>query len=86
MDSGTIKEIAQNLGTDLCGIASIERFEKAPLGYRPQDLFPDVKSVIVFAKRLPHSLFLTESPIPYSVMDEFVLRESSRQFVVEPSL
>jgi epoxyqueuosine reductase len=38
MDSGTIKEIAQNLGTDLCGIASIERFEKAPLGYRPQDL------------------------------------------------
>jgi epoxyqueuosine reductase len=78
MDSGTIKEIAQNLGTDLCGIASIERFEKAPLGYRPQDLFPDVKSVIVFAKRLPHSLFLTESPIPYSVMDEFVSQDVIR--------
>ena len=75
MDSRSIKEITMNLGADLCGIASLERFKKAPTGFRPQDLFPDVKSVVVFAKRLPHSLFLTESPIPYSVIDEFASEE-----------
>jgi epoxyqueuosine reductase QueG len=78
MDSTVIKKIAFDLGADLCGIASVERFDKAPAGYHPKDLFPDVRSMIVFAKRLPHSLFMTDSPIPYSVMNECVAKEVIR--------
>lgn len=55
-----IKKIVLDFGADLCGIASIDRFKNAPEGFRPTDLYPDTKSVIVFAKKLPESIYYTK--------------------------
>ena len=53
IDSIKVKEIMKNLGADLCGIASLDRFADAPEGYHPTDVFPLCKSVISFACRFP---------------------------------
>lgn len=64
------KKIALSLGADLCGIASVERFSEAPQGFRPTDIYPQCKSVIVLAKRLPPALLDAASMIPYSHANE----------------
>jgi epoxyqueuosine reductase QueG len=46
-----IKEFTRSLGTDLCGIASAERFAAAPEGLKPTNIYSGCQSVIVFAKR-----------------------------------
>jgi epoxyqueuosine reductase QueG len=33
MDSNHIKQILYDFGTDICGIASIDRFDKSPEGF-----------------------------------------------------
>ncbi len=76
--SNEIKKLVFDLGADLCGIASVERFYNAPEGFHPKDLFPNSKSVIVFAKKLPEGVYYTKSPIPYSVMDDIALHEILR--------
>ncbi|MDF2565814.1 MAG: hypothetical protein K0Q53_2218, partial [Massilibacillus sp.] len=49
------------LGADLCGIASVERFADAPAGFHPTDIFKECKSVIVIAVRMPISMFASSS-------------------------
>lgn len=66
LDSNKIKEIMKSLGADLCGIASVDRFEDAPKGYHPIDVFPACKSVISFGYRFPVATLLCESHIPYT--------------------
>ncbi|MEN6551752.1 MAG: epoxyqueuosine reductase [Methanobacterium sp.] len=61
-----IKEIAKDIGADLCGITSPDKFNKAPKGHHPLDTYPDCKSVIVFAKRVPHGSIYAENCIPYT--------------------
>lgn len=51
-----IKEIFINLGAEVCGIANIDLFIDAPKGFHPADIYPDCKSVIVFAKKIPRGL------------------------------
>ncbi|MEJ2647109.1 MAG: hypothetical protein P8016_01715 [Sedimentisphaerales bacterium] len=75
IDSNSLKEIAIEYGADLCGIASIERFREAPEGFRPIDIYPDTKSVVVIAKKMPEGSLLSENPIPYTVTSEAVRRE-----------
>lgn len=48
-----IKQEAFDLGADLVGIASVERFEHAPLMMSPQGLMPGAKNVIVMAIHHP---------------------------------
>lgn len=45
VDSKQVKDILFGLGADLCGIASIDRFDDAPKGYHPTDILPTCKSV-----------------------------------------
>ena len=78
INSFVVKEMVFGLGADLCGIASVDRFGDAPVGFRPTDLYPECKSVIVFAKKLPESVFYTESTIPYSFVDDIALHEVLR--------
>ncbi len=73
-----IKKLALDLGADLCGIASIDRFVNTPEGFRPTDLYRDAKSVISFAKKLPEGVYYTKSPISYSVMEDIALSEIMR--------
>lgn len=76
--SQTIKDIAGQLGADLCGVAPASRFDQAPKGFHPRDLFPQVRSVLVVAKRVPEGPFHSHSPIPYSVVNDVILAEVAR--------
>ena len=73
-----VKDTARQLGADLCGIAPVSRFDQAPRGFHPVDLFPQAKSVLVIAKRIPEGPFQARSPIPYSVAHDLVLAEVTR--------
>jgi epoxyqueuosine reductase QueG len=74
-DSKLIKEIIKGLGADLCGIAPVDRFNEAPKGFHPRDIYKDSKSVVVFAKRLPlESLFAT-SCVPYTYVNDIITRK-----------
>ncbi|WP_245837520.1 MULTISPECIES: epoxyqueuosine reductase [Methanobacterium] len=64
--SRKIKEIAKDLGADLCGITRPDKFNNAPKGHHPLDIYPDCKSVIVFAKRVPPGSIYAENCIPYT--------------------
>ena len=66
MDSKRIKEIMFSLGADLCGIASIDRFDDAPKGYHPLDVLPTCRSVISFGCRFPVGILNCKSDIPYT--------------------
>ena len=66
IDSKKVKEIMLSLGADLCGIASIDRFEDAPEGFHPLDVLPSCKSVISFGCRFPVGTLLCKSPTPYT--------------------
>lgn len=66
LDSKKVKEIMKSLGADLCGIASLDRFDNAPKGYHPLDVLPSCKSVISFACRFPAGTLFCNSHIPYT--------------------
>lgn len=51
-----IKQFILGLGADVCGVANIDRFAEAPVGFHPRDIFPDCRSVIVFGVALPKGL------------------------------
>ncbi len=44
--SETIKQKAKELGADIVGIASADRFEGESDGYKPADLLPGARSVV----------------------------------------
>ncbi len=71
----TIKSLAYDLGADLCGIAPVERFQDAPAGFRPEDIFPQARSVIAFAKRFPEGPFHAISAIPYTTVSNMILTQ-----------
>lgn len=56
LTSAIIKEAALNAGADLCGIGSMDRFRGAPDDMNPSFLFPEAKSVIGFAFRIPRGV------------------------------
>jgi len=60
-----IKELAYQLGADVCGIGSIERFENAPPGFSPLDLFDRCKSVIALGIALPKGLYEVQPRLLY---------------------
>lgn len=61
-----IKRLAKELGADLCGISSVERFADAPPGFHPADIVKGCKSVIVIAARFPGSTLTASSPAAYT--------------------
>ncbi|OBR89673.1 MULTISPECIES: epoxyqueuosine reductase [Clostridium] len=66
MDSNFIKEMAYSFGADVCGISNIERFDDAPKGFHPLDVYAKTKSIIVFGKQFSTSLFETNTNVPYT--------------------
>lgn len=61
-----IKAKAISLGADACGIASVDRFDHAPKGFNPTDIFEATKSVIVFLKSIPSEILDCTNPVPYT--------------------
>jgi epoxyqueuosine reductase QueG len=76
--SAEIKKLARLYEADLCGIAPVERFENAPKGFHPQDIYDGAKSVIVLAVREPKSTFHSKSPVPYTFTSEVALNKVSK--------
>jgi epoxyqueuosine reductase QueG len=66
LDSQTVKAMARALGAEAVGIAPAERFLAAPEGFRPTDIYPKCRSVVVFMKAMPADLLDTANPVPYS--------------------
>ncbi|MBP2654708.1 MAG: queG 5 [Firmicutes bacterium] len=60
-----IKDKAKLFGADLCGVAPVERFLDAPIGFQPTDVLKTCKSVVVFASRFPVST-LTSTQASYT--------------------
>lgn len=74
----TVKALATQLGADLCGIAPVDRFDRAPKGFHPRDIFPPTESVVVIAKRFPEGPFQARTPIPYTVTSDVLSGEVTR--------
>lgn len=56
LTSKKIKDAAFSAGADLCGIGPMSRFEGAPEEMDPRYLFPEAKSCIAFAFRIPRGV------------------------------
>jgi len=75
VDATTVKKIAMDRGADLCGISPADRFEGAPKGHHPKDIYPECRSVIVFAKRMPIGLLDAKSCVPYTQVSHIINQE-----------
>ncbi len=62
-----VKRVLYDMGADLCGIASIDRFDGAPEGFHPRDVLPSCQSVVVFAKKFPVGTLQCKTPVPYTI-------------------
>ena len=60
-----IRHILKAHGADACGIAGVERFDGAPGGFHPRDIYPDCRAAIVFLKRMPLGLKNVSPRIAY---------------------
>lgn len=69
-----IKANALNIGADLIGVASVERFNGAPSGFHPTDIMPGTKSVVVIAKKMPDQLVYGILSTAYTNTLEALLR------------
>jgi epoxyqueuosine reductase QueG len=56
--TGKVKDFVKKKGATLVGVASTERFSKAPKGHRPRDLLPNARSVICIGLRMNKSSIL----------------------------
>ncbi|MFH1121880.1 MAG: epoxyqueuosine reductase [Bacteroidota bacterium] len=61
-----VKSITLSLGADKCGISGTGRFDAAPPGFHPLDVYSKCKSVVVFLKQMPSDAILAEHPVVYS--------------------
>lgn len=66
IDKQGLKAILYSLGADLCGVASVDRFNGAPEGFHPADILPSCKSVISFECRFQIGTLRCKSDIPYT--------------------
>jgi len=76
--SEKVKAIAGDLGADLCGVASMDRFDDAPAGFGPRDIYPDCRSVVVVAKRVPRGVLQAKSCVPYTQFSRLTNQEVDR--------
>lgn len=75
LTSAVIKAKASELGFDLCGIATVDRFTGLGVKTDPQAVFPECRSVIVVAKKFLRSTMKASSTIPYTIIRNGLSRE-----------
>lgn len=69
-----IRDLVLSKGADLFGIASVSRFNDAPEGFHPTDVYAKAQSVIVFAVQLPSESLYAANPIPFTHMNTLAMR------------
>jgi Uncharacterized Fe-S protein len=60
-----IKAFLADRGASVAGIAAIERFAAAPVGFHPHDVMAGCRAVVVFGIALPRALLRSERRITY---------------------
>jgi epoxyqueuosine reductase len=75
MDARRLKGEILARGADLCGIAPADRFSRAPKGFHPTDIYKDCRSVVVYAKSVPHASLHATSSVPYTYVSSLVTQE-----------
>lgn len=73
MNKEEIRALILELGADLCGFSPVKRFEACLKGFHPCDILESAQSVIVFARRIPESVFIAKSPVPYTKVNDIVI-------------
>jgi len=68
ISSGTVKKRIFQYGADVCGVAPVNRFVDAPKGFHPCDIYPDCRSIVVFASRFPLSTLQAKTNAPYTLV------------------
>jgi epoxyqueuosine reductase len=70
-----IKEISFRNGVDLFGIANVERFKDAPVGFHPRDVYSKTESIIAFAIKLPSESLHAENPVPFTHVNHLAMQK-----------
>ncbi|HKM22312.1 MAG TPA: epoxyqueuosine reductase [Lachnospiraceae bacterium] len=73
-----LKHLLLSMGADVCGIASVDRFKEAPVGFSPTDIFKDCKSVISFGIALPQGVFEANTKLIYGHYNEMTCQMVDR--------
>lgn len=68
ISSRAIKKRINQFGADVCGLAPVARFVDAPKGFHPCDIYPDCRSVAVFASHFPLSTLQAKTNAPYTLV------------------
>ena len=68
ISSETVKKRAIQHGADICGVAPVDRFTGAPKGFHPCDIYPECRSVVVFAAHFPLSTLQANTNAPYTLV------------------
>jgi epoxyqueuosine reductase QueG len=74
----SIRKAILDLGADICGFSHIDRFEDAPEGFHPKDIFKACRSVIVFGMSLPKGLYHVPPRLIYGHYNDITCPESDR--------
>ncbi|NMM64302.1 epoxyqueuosine reductase [Clostridium sp. P21] len=74
MDTNYIKDMTYSLGADVCGMGSINRFNDAPKGFHPLDIYSEAKSVISIGKHFSASLFDANTKAPYTLVKNKIIQ------------
>jgi epoxyqueuosine reductase QueG len=87
VSSRTVKKRLIKHGADIWGVAPVTRFVDAPKGFHPCDIYPDCKSVVVFAAHFPLSTLQAKTNAPYTlVRDKMVEKVDWISFHVSDEL
>lgn len=78
MEKEEIRKLILDCGADLCGFAPVERFTDVPNEFHPKSIFDKTETVVVFAKRVPESVFHSRSAVPYTKVNLLLLEELIR--------
>lgn len=82
MTSESVKERAKELGADLVGVASIERFDGLPENAHPRSIFPEARSVVVVGRAiLRGSLRGIEEGTNWGIYRDFGLTTLEEYFI-----
>ena len=72
-----VETFVMNQGASLFGVAPVERWAEAPQGYKPEDILPGARNVIVYAFPMLESTFKSPNPRIY-VLRYHQLREMTQ--------
>lgn len=73
-----IRELVLSCGADICGFANIDRFDVAPLGFKPTDILQDCRSIISFALALPRGLAKVNPRLIYGYYNNLSCPEADK--------